>query len=271
MHSLTARRYRRLEESPAAVLENLPFGNPLYVHARNWMAEMAAIIPISGCFPTDDGWLSFPEQGLSLHLPAIHHLHSVSVDHPSRPSVALEIATQGEPRSVSIAAIPLFSDIASLEQSLATHPSLDLTSDEYDAWRSSHLIRPTACPCCADAAKSRRENAADSPLARIFSETIEAKRTLHCQLSSDSFRFSRSFVPNELNIRKGQIVLTGDDHTALLEIDPGICHSLKFNRELIDGEPSTLLHIANSLGRTELVISTEGFEVCSKWAQLCEL
>ncbi len=270
MHSLTARRYRRLEESPAAVLDQLPRGNPFYIHARNWMAEMAAIVPVTGCFPTDDGWLSFPEQGLGLHLHSILHLHSVAVDHPSRPSIALEIATRGEPRSVSVAAIPLFSDITSLEQSLSSHPSLDLTSHEYDAWRHTHLIRPTACSCCADAAKNRRDNAADSPLSRILNETIESKRTLHCHLSSDSFRFSRCFTPDELNVRKGQINLTGDDHTALLEIDPGLCHSLTFNRKLIDGEPTTLLHLANSLGKTELVITTTGFDVCSKWARLCD-
>lgn len=271
MHSLAAHRYRRIEESPATVLNGLCRDNPLYVHTRIWMSEMAGILPITETLATDDNWLSYPEQGLNLFLPAIRHMHAVSINHPSRPSTALEIATHGEPRSVSFAAIPLFSDIAAFRESLSVHPSLDLSAEEYDAWRGDHLVRPTACTCCAEAAKNRRKNIANSPLSRIFTDAIESRIPLHCQIRSDSFRFANTFIPGELITQNGHITLTSDDHKSMLEIDPGLCHALTFDRVRIDDEPMSFLNLSNSLGETELIISTPGFEACSDWIQLCKI
>ena len=270
MHSLTTHRYRRIEESPSAVLSSLPGDNPLYVHARNWMSEMAVITPLTDSFTDEDGdWLSFPERGLNLFLPGVLHLHAISIDHQSRPSVALEIATPGEPRSVSFAAIPRFSDVAVFADALSRHPSQEMTPDEYNAWRTDHLIRPRACPCCADAAEDRRRDLSENPLSRIFAEAIEKERTLHCRLRSVAFGFSSSFVPSDLLLRKGRIAITSRDHMAMLEIDPGFCHRLNFNRCRIDAEPMTRLSVSNSLGETELVIETAGPETFAEWSRLC--
>lgn len=269
MHSLASHRYRRIEESPAAVLSKLSDTTQLYVHARNWMAEMAVITPLTDSFTGDEGWLSFPEQGLNLSLPAIQHLHSVSIDHHSRPSLALEVATHGEPRSISFAAIPVLSDISAFRDSLASHPSQHLSSDQYEAWRSGHLIRPTACACCAGAAETRRRDPGNSPLARIFTNAIETRRALHCRLHSNSFRFALTFTPGDILLNKGHIGLTGDDSMSMLEIDPGLCHSLMLHRKEIDAEPMTILRVYNSLGVPELIIETSGFEAHDEWLEFC--
>ncbi len=157
--SLTSHRYQRIEESAATVLSSLHGESPLYLHARNWMAEMAAITPLTESITDEENdWISFPEQGLNVSLAAVRYLHAIAIDHPSRPSLALEIATHGEPRSISIAAIPVVSDLENFAVSLSRHPAQPLTSEHYDSWRARHLIRPTACPCCAEAAEKRRQN-----------------------------------------------------------------------------------------------------------------
>lgn len=270
MHSLAAHRYRRIEESPSTVLSELCHGNPLYLHARNWMSEMAAITPLTGSFANDDGWFSLPEQGLNVYLPGIRHLHAISIDHPSRPSVALEIATHGEPRSVSFAAIPLFSDIGAFRDCLSIHPAQELSSEEYDAWRAGHIVRPVACSCCAEAAKNRRKNLGDNPLSLIFAEAVENRRPLHCHLRSGTFRFAHTFVPGELLLQGGHIGLTGEGQMAMLEIDPGLCHSLTFDRTRIDADPMTILSLSNSLGETEMTIATPGFDACAEWTRICK-
>jgi len=270
--SLTSHRYQRIEESAAAVLPSICGESPLYVHARNWMAEMAAITPLTESITDEEGdWLAFPEQGLNLSLPAVRYLHAIAIDHPSRPSLALEIATHGEPRSISIAAIPVVSDLDDFATSLSRHPARPLTSEHYTAWRDRHLIRPTACPCCAEAAENRRKNPEASPLAAIFSSAISEGTLLHCHLNSKTFGFSQSFVPGNLLMSSGHIGLTGNDGGAMLEIDPGLCHSFTLHRRPIDAEPMTILRIFNSLGIAEVTIEAPGFEPYDEWLRLSRI
>ena len=267
--SLTSQRYQRIEESAATVLSSIHGESPLYLHARNWMAEMAAITPLTESIIDDDSdWLSFPEQGLNLSLSAVRYLHAISIDHPSRPSLALEIATHGEPRSISIAAIPVVSDLESFSTSLSRHPSQPLTPEYYDLWRSHHLIRPTACPCCAEAAENRRQNPESSPLAAIFSNAISESLILHCRLHSKTFGFSQSFVPGNLLMNSGHLGLTGNDGAAMLEIDAGLCHSFTLHRRPVDAEPMTILKIFNSLGVAEVTIEAPGYEPYDEWLRL---
>lgn len=267
--SLSSHRYQRIEESAAAVLPSICGLSPLYVHTRNWMAEMAAITPLTeSIIDEDSDWLSFPEQGLNLALSAVRYLHAIAIDHPSRPSLALEIATHGEPRSISIAAIPAVSDLGSFSTCLAHHPAQPLTPEHYDRWRSHHLIRPTTCPCCAEAAENRRKNPGASPLAAIFSSAISEAAPLHCRLHSKTFGFSQSFIPENLLMRSGHIGLTGNDGSAMLEIDPGLCHSFTLHRRPVDAEPMTILSIFNSLGVAEVTIETPGYDAHDEWFQL---
>lgn len=269
MNSLTSHRYRRIEESPASVLSALSHTTPLYIHARNWMAEMALISPLADSFRGDGGWLSFPEQGLNMAMDSLQHLHCVTIDHHTRPSLALEIATHGEPRAISFAAIPSISNLEAFRASLESHPSQPLSSDQYHAWRDSHLIRPTACSCCAGAAEARRKDPGKSPLARILRHSIEDGLQLHCRLHSASFHFALSLIPADILLGKGHITITGDDCASMVEIDPGLCHSLMLHRKEIDAEPMTVLRVYNSLGVPELVIETPGYKAHDQWLEFC--
>jgi hypothetical protein len=268
---ISAHRYHRLQAPPRLVLSGLCGATPLYVHARNWMAEMAAISPLTeNLIDEESQWISFPEQGLNLSLAAIRHLHSVEIDHPSRPSLALEIATHGDPRAVSFAAIPSFSDMASFAGNLSEYTRQYLTGEEYDTWRSSHIIQPSACLCCAEAAARRRKNPEKSPLVRIFSSAIAQACELHCRLQSESFRFAHSFVPGNLLMDGSHIGVTGRECLSILEIDPGLCHSLVMHRREIDAEPMTSLRIYNSLGVAELTIETTGWGAYDEWLEFCK-
>ncbi|RYD29454.1 MAG: hypothetical protein EOP87_18300 [Verrucomicrobiaceae bacterium] len=271
MNSLTSHRFRRIEESPATVLTGLSNTTPLYLHARNRMAEMAVFTTLSDSFQSDDGWLSFPEQGMNLSLDAMQHLHRVAVNHPTRPSLALEIATPGEPRAVSFAAIPSLSDLEAFRGALDLHPSQPLTSCQYHDWRASHLIRTAACSCCAAAAETRRKDPGSSPLARILAHSIAERNPLHCRLHSPSFNFALGITPADLLLDKGRIAITGDDRASMVEIDPGLCHSLLLHREEIDAEPMTVLRACNSLGATELVIATPGHAGYDRWLEFCRV
>ncbi len=269
--TLATYRHHRILSSPAAVLSDLCDPMPLYIHARNWMAEMTMITPLTACL-VDDGqdWISFPEQGLNLSLTAIEYLHSVAVEHPSRSSLGLEIATRGEPRSVSIAAIPALSNLAGFTAKLARHDSEFMATKEYEQWRGRQLIRPSACPCCAQAAEDRRENVAASPLAKILSAVVNECRPLHCRLFSPAFRLALSLVPKSILLNQGRIILAGSDDMSLLEIDPGLCHSITIHRRRIDAEMITSMRIYNSLGVPELTVETPGHESYDDWLRLCK-
>lgn len=269
MNSLTSHRYRRIEEAPSTVVADLSNTTPLYVHARNWMAEMAVITSLSDSFRSDDGWLSFPEQGLNLSIHAIQHLHCVAIDHHTKPSLALELATDGEPRAVSFAAIPSLSDLDTFRDTLDAHPSQILSSGQYHAWRTSHMIRPTVCPCCASAAEARRKDPGKSPLARILTHSIGEQRELHFRLHSPSFHFGLSQTPAELLLNNGRLTIIGETSSSMLEIDPGLCHSLMLLRKEIDAEPMTQLRIYNSRGVPELTIETSGYDAHDRWLEFC--
>jgi len=269
---LTHHRHHRIESDAASVLTDLCTHTPLYFHARNWMAEMATITKLSESIRDEEAdTLFFPEQGLHISLPAIQHLHTVAIEHRSRASLALEIATRGEPRAISIAAIPHLSDLSAFSGSLAHQPTQPLTVETYDRWRESHIVRPSICPCCAKAAEDRRKNPENNPLSRVFCQAIEQGMTLHCQLSSIAFRFTREIAPGHLIFQNGHITLTSQDGCSMLEIDPGFCHSLTLHRRCIDAEPMTSLRIYSSLGVPELTIDTHGWNAYKDWLGICRM
>lgn len=234
------------------------------------MAEMATITPLTEPVIDEDAdWISFPEQGLHLHLPAIRHLHSIAIEHPSRPSVALEIATPGEPRSVSIAAIPSISDLSAFEENLDIHPSTSISPENYDEWRSSHRHLPEICACCAEAAENRRRNPENNPLHRILSMAVNVGAPLFCRLTADAFHFGFPMTPSHLFTSRGNLGITAADSMSMLEIDTGLCHSLVLRKKRIDAEPTTSLTLYNSFGIAELTIDTPGFDIHEPWRQLC--
>jgi hypothetical protein len=197
MHSpnsfLSQHRHHRVDAPAASVLNDLSTDTPLYIHARNWMAEMATITALTECLIDEESQIAyFPEQGLHLSLDSIECLHTIAIEHRSRASLALEIATHGEPRAVSIAAIPHLSDLPAFTASLAEQPFHALSPESYDQWRESHLIRPAICSCCADAAEERRQRPESNPLTRIFCNAIEEGLLFHSRLTSPAFRFSKA-------------------------------------------------------------------------------
>ena len=234
------------------------------------MAEMASITSLTECVMDDESQIAcYPEQGLYLSLDHIEYLHTVAIEHRSRASLALEIATDGEPRAISIAAIPLLSDLPAFTACLAEQPFHPLSAENYEQWRVSHLIRPSICSCCAEAAEERRQKPETNPLTKIFCHAIEEQMTLHCRLTSPAFRFARSILPGALLFQGGHITLTSQDGSSMLEIDPGYCHSLTLHRTSIDAEPMTCLRIYNSLGTPELTIETPGWSAYDHWLSLC--
>ncbi|MFT4175461.1 MAG: hypothetical protein QM627_02285 [Luteolibacter sp.] len=266
----TTHRHHLLDTSPEEVLLSLTSEAPLYLHARNWMAEMAAIRPLTEPILDEEQlWLSYPEQGLTLSLSAIRCLHRVSIEHRCRTSLALEIATRGEPRSISIAAIPTLSDLDAFAEKLAPHACTPLTRETYETWRKNHLIRPTACPCCQEAAEKRRKNPENNPITRILCSAIDQRQTLHCTLSARAFHFSQSILPHHILLSDKHISVTGDDHRSMLEIDPGLCHSLHIERRVVDAEQVTRLMLFNSLGIPELTLETSGWDSAAHWQELC--
>jgi hypothetical protein len=265
--SLATHRHYRIDAAPAAVLPALCHSTPLYVHAGNWMADLAAITDFTECL-VDDDWLSFPEQGLALSLPAIQHLHTIAIDR--RSSLAMEIATPGEPRAVSIAAIPAASDLDQFAERLSYFPTKFLNEKRYQEWRSQQLIRPAACKRCVAAAEERRLHMATNPLGHIFANAVKEGLTLHCELTSPVFRFAVAITPGEILFDRGHLGITGNDQLSMLEIDTGLCHSLDLRRRLVDDEPMTVLSIFNSLGAVELTLQTPGFTAYENWLQLCQ-
>ena len=267
---LSQHRHHRVDAPPGNVLNDLSADTPLYIHARNWMAEMASITYLTECVMDDESQIAcYPEQGLYLSLDHIEYLHTVAIEHRSRASLALEIATDGEPRAISISAIPLLSDLPAFTACLAEQPFHPLSAENYEKWRASHLTRPSICSCCADAAEERRKKPEIHPLTKIFHHAIEQQMTLHCCLASPAFRFFRSILPGALLFQGGRITLTSQDGNSMLEIDPGYCHSLTLHRTSIDAEPMTRLRIYNSLGTPELTIETPDWDACDQWLSLC--
>lgn len=269
MNSLTARRYHLIETPALQVLDSLPSELPLYVHGRVPMAEVAVITTLGGCFVGHDGCFRFPETGLAMSLDAIRAMHCIEVEDEAFPSVALEIATPGEPRSVSFAAVPSFSNPRDFGKSLASHPARELTSSQYDTWRARHHVPPHQCPCCKEAAANRRLNPANNPIARILAEAVHSRTVLRCQVHSKVFNFRITLTPGELLVHDSHLGITGEDQHSLIEIDPGFCHSMTIRTERIDSELVTILNIHDSLGTLGLTLETPGEKSAAKWAEIC--
>jgi hypothetical protein len=260
-------RHHRIAATAQSVLPALCRSTPLYLHAGNWMAEMATITELTECL-IDDEWIAFPEQGLNLSLPAIRHLHSIAID--QRSSLALEIATHGEPRAVSIAAIPAASDLEKFADRLDGFPNEFLSEKAYQEWRSQHLIRPAACQRCVAAAEERRRDPEANPLTHILDDAVKQGLHLHCQLTSPAFHFALSMTPGNLLLNHGHLAITSHDHRSMLEIDTGLCHLLDLRRRRIDDEPMTVMSIYNSLGAVELTLQTPGYDAYENWLRLCQ-
>ncbi|MFT3992248.1 MAG: hypothetical protein QM680_12650, partial [Luteolibacter sp.] len=176
---------------------------------------------------------------------------------------------RGEPRSISIAAIPTVSDLNAFSEKLAVHPQTALSPDDYESWRKNHLIRPTACPCCQEAAEERRKNPENNPITRILCHAIDHRQALHCTLHANAFQFTQTITPGHILLSDKNISITGDDHRSMLEIDPGLCHSLHIDRRVVDAEKTTRLTIYNSLGIPELRLETTGWASANQWKNLC--
>ncbi|MBK1880835.1 hypothetical protein JIN85_00330 [Luteolibacter pohnpeiensis] len=269
MHSLAKTRYHLIEAPADSVLENLYCGVPLYLNGRTPMAEITTVVPMSDSFLSDDDWFCFPEQNLHVWMPQVQVVHAIEVDHPLRPCLTLEVAARDEPSALSFAAIGNSSERDAFRKGLAKHPARELTAKQYEKWRLKHFAKPHQCPCCEEAAEIRRKAPGNSPIALIFADAIRSRRSLHCRAVAKSFQFGVEMMPSELLVGDERIGVAGEDQSSMIEIDPGICYSMVIRENRIDDAPFTSVYLSNSMGITELVIETPGFESARKWADLC--
>ena len=268
---LTHQRSLRFTCPLAPLLESVATGGPLYVHARNWLAELAAITPLTGIVIDDEEKVALlPEVGLQISLKSIEAVHGVEIRHRESQVLAVEMATRGEPRSISIAAIPRMSDMDHFIGALRGHPSETLREEEYQQWRNDFIIRPKMCPCCAAAAEERRAAPENNPLTRIFCSAIGEKRALRCSIVSPHFSFATWLAPKSLQFSGGVIGVIAEDGKSMLEVDTGLCYLLKIVRRRFDGESFTVLKVYDSMGILQLEISTHGWEAERSWHELCQ-
>lgn len=259
----------RFRDSVPALFQSITCGGPLYLHTRNWMAELAAIVdPGDPVIDDHEDSVLLPEAGLQLSLPAVEVVHGVGINYQSRRALALEFATFGEPRSLSIVAIPNISNLGYFRKCMELHHSEVLSEGEYQAWRNDFMVRPSLCPCCAGAAEMRREDSESHPLTRIVCEAIERNLPLRCQMVSEVLGFSRWITPKNLRFSEGILGVIADDGKSMLEVDLGMCHSMRIVRRRIDDEAFSEINLYDSLGLLHLRISARGWDREAVWRGL---
>lgn len=264
----TCRRALRFTGPVAPLLQDVATGRPLYVHARNRMAELAAIVPLSEMVVEGDDWF-FPGEGVHLSASAVEAVHAVEIESPTRPAMALEIATRGEPRSLSIVASATFSDVGEFTRCLNRHPVEIVEKDEYRQWQEDFTFQPVMCPCCLTSAEERRANPERNPLTRILCHAIENNRSFRCGIVSPVVGLTTWLHPENLQISGGFVAAIAEDGKSILEVDLGVCHMLRIQRRLIDAERFTEIQLYDSLGARHLTLSTKGWKVESVWRKLC--
>lgn len=264
------RRTLRFTGPVTSLLQGVTHASPLYVHARNWMAELASIVPLSGMV-TDEEEKSvfFPEEGLHLSVKAVEVVHGVEIEYRNRQALALEIATHGEPRTLSVVAIPNISEMEHFTRSLNHHPADILMDGEYRQWREEFIIRPVICPCCKAAADERRAFPEHNPLTRIFCHAIEHQMDLRCSLVSPVIGFTSWLRPKELQLSNGILGIIAEDGRSMLEVDFGICHTLRIVCRLLDDEPFTEICLYDSLGSAHFRIAARGWDKDALWRSMC--
>lgn len=265
-----ARRTLRFTGPAPSLLQAVASGGPLYVHARNWMTELAAIVPLSEMVSDEDGKsVFFPENGLHLSLAAVEAVHGVEIDYRTRQALALEIATHGEPRTLSVVAIPNISEMEHFTRCLNHHPADILREDQYQQWRDEHIIRPMICPCCQAAADERRSYPERNPLTRMFCHAIEQELELRCSLISPVVGFTTWLKPKNLQLANGILGVIADDGKSMLEVDFGVCHTLRIVCAMMDGERFTEMILFDSLGNPHFKIAAREWEMDAAWRSMC--
>lgn len=263
----TRRRALRFTGPVAPLLQDLSASGPLYVHARNRMAELAAIMTLSDLVAEGDDWF-FPDSGLNLSAGAVEVVHAIGLECRSGDAMALEIATAGEPRTLSIVASPDFSDMDGFTRSLNRHPAGVVENDEYRRWREEFTQQTIMCPCCQTAAEERRANPEPNPLTRILRHAIENNHPLRCGIVSPVVGLTTWLRPSNLRITGGFVSAISEDGRSMLEVDLGVCHMLRIERRLLDAERFTELRLYDSLGVLHLTLAAKGWKIARVWRGL---
>ncbi|MES2476040.1 MAG: hypothetical protein V4640_09680 [Verrucomicrobiota bacterium] len=264
----TSRRALRFTGPIAPLLQDIASGGPLYVHARNRMAELASIVPLADLVVEGDDWF-FPDGGANLSATSMIAVHAVELNCRTRSAMALEIATPGEPRTLSIVASPDFSDVERFTRCLNRHPAEMVETEEYQQWRDEITHVPVMCPCCKNSADERRANPERNPLTRIFCHAIENRRSFRCRIVSPVVGVSAWLRPGNLRLSGGFVSLMAEDGRSMLEVDLGVCHLLRIERRLLDAERFTEIQLYDSLGELHLTLATRGWQIDEVWRKIC--
>lgn len=244
--------------------------SPLLIHAANAMAGLAAIMPLGGIVGSEDGGtLFFPDAGLEIALDRIDAMHGIDLPMGDRSTLSVEFAMRGDPRALAIASIPPHGNADSFRHRLLALRFTSLDPSIYQKWCRDYTRHPVMCPCCSAAATKRRGDPAGNPMARMFEQAILSSTPLRCTLLSPSCGFASWLIPADLCFGNGRLELTGNGGASLLELDPGICHSLAITRRRLDGENFSVMRLFDSKGEAHLEIATPGWRAAADWKSLC--
>jgi|GEM_PF-1585354 len=264
----TNSRLLRFTGSLPALLDQVIDGQPLYLHARNDLTELAGIVSLGASIHDEaEGELLFPEDGLSILLSEVKAIHAVSPDHTGNPSLSIEVAIDGEPRRLTLLASPEINGMERFAAGIAGQPSEILVMEEYVSWKKEFTRIPMVCPCCKEAEEKRSLLAEQNPLAAIFRNAIDNRTSLRCELLSKGLNFSSWIEPARLRIKDSKIGLICENGTAMLQVDAARCHLLTIKRQTIDGEQVTQIGIHDSLAHRHMILSAKGWDKAAVWCQ----
>jgi hypothetical protein len=235
------------------------------------MAGMCAMTPLREMVIDHSGSEAcFPEEGLHVSLRKIDAIHGVDLHSATGPLLSAEFAIRGVPKALAIAAIPNLSDVERFRSAMGEQAAQFITPQGFQRWHKSHARKPALCPCCEAAAEKRRATLEQNPLTRIFHHAIGSGMQLRSSIVSPAYGFTASLTPASLAFAEGILEVSGADGTTMIELDPGLCHSLTIVRETLDGERFSTLKLYDSTGTIHLKLAAPGWETEKLWRKICE-
>ena len=81
--------------------------------------------------------------------------------------------------------------------------------------------------------------------------------------------FTTWLRPKDLQLSNGILGAIAEDGKSMLEVDFGVCHTLRIVCRLIDDEPFTEICLYDSLGVPHFRIAARGWDKDAVWRSMC--
>ncbi|MES2997026.1 MAG: hypothetical protein V4733_09485 [Verrucomicrobiota bacterium] len=264
------RKHYRFDCPAAPLAALIPVGAQACVQVANRIAGLGVMLTLHDLTPDDTRrFLSFPENGLHFAPEEVTAIHGIDLHGSACTAFSLEFAIAGEPRAVSIALTPQESGQRTVQEHLIAFAAGEIDETEYDRWHDENQATAKMCPCCLETANHRRANPRATPLARILRCAAAHKTALRCSILAPEYGFSTWLTPGTTICRNGRIEVASWHEPAVLEIDPGACHSYWIGTERLDGEWFTTMRVFDSHGCPHLQISARGRSHTARWEPFC--